>query len=68
MTTKQHPKRIKIQGKVWDVEQVLNVTQAGSVGEDEILYILNGWGDDPICYLDWQINDMISDGRATIEE
>lgn len=65
MNTK-HPTRIKIRGKEWDVVQVLNATEPGSVGEEEILYILSGWGDDPIGYFNWQIDDLIKDGEAQI--
>ena len=69
MTTQhrpQHPSRVKLRGKEFDVTGIHNVTQSGSVGEEEILYVLSGWGDDPIGYLNWQLDDLIKDGLAEI--
>jgi hypothetical protein len=63
----KNPKHIKINSKVWDVVDVMNVTPAGSVGEDELAYVISGWGDDDgvtQIVLEHELNNMISDGLA----
>lgn len=67
----KHPKRLMIHSKVWDVTNVMNLTPQGSVGEDELAYVIEGWGTGDVItevVTDGDLADAIADGTASIIE
>jgi len=66
-----HPKTIKIYSKTWDVTGVINITEPGSVGEDELAYIIEGWGSGDVItdiVTEDNLHNAIADGVAAIVE
>lgn len=55
-----------IHGKQWTVTEIWNVTQPGSVGEDELLYVFEGWGDVNLKLVEWEVANLIDDGEFKV--
>ena len=64
----KHPQKIKLHGRVWDVKHVGNLSPAGTCSEDELVYVLTGWGENDIVLTEAELDDHLSDGTAAIVE
>ena len=65
----KHPKQVKILSKVWDVKNVMNISEAGTVGQEELAYELDGWGvEDSLLHIitEDELQELIYDGAASI--
>ena len=56
-------KNYKIVNKVWSLKQIVNCSEPGSVGPDEMGYIFSGWGDHDIFLTEEDIDKLIADGQ-----
>ena len=64
----KHPQKIKLIDRVWDVKHVGNVAPTGTYAEDELIYILTGWGEHDIVLTEAELDDHLADGTAVIVE
>jgi len=54
----------KINGKVWNVFQIIPVADCEHCTSGQMLVRLDGWGEEPIAYLDVEFSQMIEDGEV----
>ena len=64
----EHPKKIKLIDRVWDVKYVGNLAPAGTCAEDELVLILTGWGEHDIVLTEEELDNHLKDGTAIIVE